>query len=129
MALPARASARDHVDRRTLVTVDHYGSHATLDRMAALHAAAWIKDFGSSALHLAGVASGMFDAYVTSAQKGHEIAAGYLLVNEAGGSVTDLNGNSLANDMYDFNATYGIIASGNAGLQSALIELLSSSPA
>ncbi|MBE3063441.1 MAG: hypothetical protein IMZ69_00245 [Spirochaetes bacterium] len=125
--VPARASSRQHVDRRTLIAVDHYGSYSAMDQMAALHATGWIKDFGSSALHLAGVSSGMFDAYVTSAQKGPEIAAGYLLITEAGGNVTGLSGKSIKNDAYDFNATYEIAACANMDLGRAVLGLLSRS--
>jgi fructose-1,6-bisphosphatase/inositol monophosphatase family enzyme len=37
----------------------------------------------------------MFDAYVTTGQKGREIAAGYLLITEAGGSFTDFDGRAI----------------------------------
>jgi myo-inositol-1(or 4)-monophosphatase len=124
---PARTSSRQHVDRRTLIAVDHYGSYSAMDQLASLHTTAWIKDFGSSALHLAGVSSGMFDAYVTSAQKGHEIAAGYLLISEAGGSVTSFKGKSIENDAYDFNATYEIAACATIDLGRAVLGLLSRS--
>ena len=74
----------------------------------------------------AGVAACIFDAYVTTAQKGHELAAGYLLVSGAGGSVTDLGGRNIKNNAHDFDSTYGIFASGNAHLGSASSGFLSS---
>jgi myo-inositol-1(or 4)-monophosphatase len=47
-----------------------------------------IRDFGSSALHLAYVAAGRLDAYVTYGQFVWDYSAGLLLVQEAGGIVT-----------------------------------------
>ncbi|GCE03846.1 inositol monophosphatase family protein [Dictyobacter aurantiacus] len=47
-----------------------------------------IRDFGSSALHLAYVAAGRLDAYVAYGQFVWDYSAGLLLVQEAGGFVT-----------------------------------------
>lgn len=49
---------------------------------------------GSAALDLAGVAAGRFDAYWERVLNPWDIAAGVLLVREAGGIVTDLDGTS-----------------------------------
>ena len=122
----ARTSQKNELNRRTLVPIDHYGSAHDLPRLAALHSRAWIKDFGSAGFHLAGVASGMFDAYVTTAQKGHEIAAGYLLITEAGGCLLDMTGRPLGTRPYDFNATYEIIAAGNKVLAESILSILHS---
>lgn len=50
---------------------------------------------GSSALHFAYVASGRFDALVNIGNHPWDFAAGILLIREAGGRVTDLEGNDL----------------------------------
>jgi myo-inositol-1(or 4)-monophosphatase len=47
---------------------------------------------GSSALNLCYVAAGRFDAYWASTTKTWDVAAGFLLVSEAGGVVTGLDG-------------------------------------
>ena len=51
-----------------------------------------IRDFGSSALHLAYVAAGRLDAYVAYGQFVWDYSAGLLLVQEAGGFVTCSDG-------------------------------------
>jgi len=54
-----------------------------------------IRRLGSSALDLAMVAAGHLDAYWESGLKCWDVAAGVLLVEEAGGRVTALDGTSL----------------------------------
>jgi myo-inositol-1(or 4)-monophosphatase len=51
-----------------------------------------IRRFGSAALDLAYVASGRLDAYYESSLNAWDLAAGILLVREAGGVATDFNG-------------------------------------
>ncbi len=47
---------------------------------------------GSAALNLCYVAAGRFDAYFARETKTWDVAAGWLLIREAGGIVTDING-------------------------------------
>ncbi len=61
--------------------------------------------FGSSALHLAKIAEGKTDIYMKSVFNYWDIAAGHVLITEAGGKVTDLNGRIVTKD------SIGIIAS------------------
>jgi myo-inositol-1(or 4)-monophosphatase len=124
--VPAHSSQVRELNRRTLIAIDHYGSSNEISKLAPLHEGAWIKDFGSAGFHLAGVASGMFDAYVTMGQKGHEIAAGYLLITEAGGSLTDLDGYALDAKTFDFDGKYEIIASANQALARLIVAALHS---
>jgi len=56
---------------------------------------------GSAALDLAYVASGRLDAYWEAGLKSWDIAAGMLLVQEAGGLATDLDGASIDLDKCD----------------------------
>ncbi len=51
-----------------------------------------IRRFGSAALDLAFVAAGRFDAYFEGAINAWDVAAGILLVQEAGGILTDYRG-------------------------------------
>ena len=53
---------------------------------------AGIRRFGSAALDLAHVASGRYDGFWESALHPWDVAAGILLVREAGGFVTDFRG-------------------------------------
>ena len=52
-----------------------------------------IRRLGAAALDLAYVACGRYDGYWESGLQSWDIAAGILLVTEAGGTVTDLRGN------------------------------------
>ena len=59
---------------------------------AAMAAAAGVRRWGAAALDLAYVAAGRFDAFWESGLSAWDIAAGILLVREAGGYVTELDG-------------------------------------
>lgn len=54
-----------------------------------------IRRFGASAIDLAYTACGHFDGYWEFNIKAWDIAAGCIIIEEAGGKVTDLNGNTL----------------------------------
>lgn len=71
---------------------------------------------GAAALDCCYVACGRFDAYYEEFVSPWDIAAGALIIAEAGGTVTDLQGSSL--DL----GVRGIVAS-NGALQPALIEV------
>jgi len=121
---PVHGSGRACLDRRTVTVVDHYSSCDDIARLGSIYPRAWVKDYGSSALHLAGVSSGMFDAYLGSAQKGHELGAGYRLICEAGGVVTDWEGAPLHDLPYDFDGRRPIVAAATPELGAALLEAL-----
>jgi myo-inositol-1(or 4)-monophosphatase len=96
------------------------GDHAAyLPTLAAVMAeASGIRRFGAAALDLAYVAAGRFDAYFESALFRWDVAAGVLLVREAGGRVTDLGGRG------DPSSTGNILAT-NGHLHAHLEALLS----
>ncbi len=64
-----------------------------------------IRRFGSPALELAYVAAGRFDGYWEADLRPWEIAAGLVLVREAGGFVTDLTGGGTMLESGDVLAT------------------------
>lgn len=118
-----RTSGRKVLDRRTLVIIDHYVCGEGVSGLLALYPRSWVKDFGSTALHLAGVGSGMFDAYLAPpSHKAYELGAGYLLVKEAGGFLSDWNGKPLGRREYDFFANYSLLAASSRELGQVLLS-------
>ena len=82
---------------------------------------AGIRRYGSAALDLAYVAAGRFDGFWERGLKAWDIAAGTVLVREAGGFVDEIDGGNLL-------ATGNIVA-GNEQLHPQLIERLRKSKA
>lgn len=80
---------------------------------------AGIRRFGSAALDLAWVAAGRYDAFWESGLKPWDVAAGYLLVKEAGGFVTDFRGTDRAVEK-------GEVFAANDVLHSKMHKLLAS---
>jgi myo-inositol-1(or 4)-monophosphatase len=78
---------------------------------------AGIRRTGSAAMDLAWVAAGRFDGYYERGLSPWDIAAGSLLVREAGGHVTDASGGKGALET-------GEIVAGNAPVHRAMLELL-----
>jgi myo-inositol-1(or 4)-monophosphatase len=78
-----------------------------------------LRRFGAAALDLAWVAAGRFDGYWERDLSSWDMAAGLLLVREAGGFVTDLDN---GDDMFG----KGHIVAGNEAIHRALIDLLQS---
>ncbi len=71
---------------------------------AAVTHARGVRRFGSAALDLAYVACGRFDGYFELGLKPWDVAAGILLVREAGGIVSDLRGQAAEVDGGEFLA-------------------------
>jgi myo-inositol-1(or 4)-monophosphatase len=80
-------------------------------------ATAGIRRAGSAALDLAWVAAGVFDGFWELRLAPWDVAAGILLVREAGGVVTDLEGTAVG-------ARDGAIVAGNPALHRWLLETL-----
>jgi len=92
-----RVSARQQLNTSVIATgmphVEH-GDHARyLATLAPVMAdAAGIRDFGAPALDLAYVAAGRFDGFWQYGLPPQDIAAGILMIREAGGFITDIEG-------------------------------------
>ncbi|HQN50955.1 MAG TPA: inositol monophosphatase family protein [Phenylobacterium sp.] len=92
-----RVAARRHLDESVLATGIPFLGHGQHARfLKELHQisqrVAGVRRYGSAALDLAYVAAGRFDGFWERDLKPWDIAAGTLLVSEAGGKVTDLDG-------------------------------------
>ncbi len=88
--------------------------------LAALGCAQAVHRSGSSALNLAYVAAGRMDGYWSTSLKPWDMAAGSLIVTEAGGRVTQLSGRPLDIEVPD------VLASNGTPLHDEMAELLSS---
>jgi myo-inositol-1(or 4)-monophosphatase len=84
-----------------------------------LSATAGMRRFGAASLDLAWVAAGRFDAFWERELKAWDIAAGILIVREAGGVVSDLKGR-------DNMLTGGDILATNDHLHRPLLDILKS---
>ena len=92
-----RVSARRDLADALIATGVPYKGHGRLDRFEKILGAvspevAGIRRFGSAALDLAWVAAGRYDGFWEEDLQIWDIAAGILLVREAGGFVTDFRG-------------------------------------
>ena len=68
-----------------------------------------IQRTGSAALNLAYLATGRLDGFWSHSLKAWDMAAGVLIVREAGGRVTRMSGEPLALEIPDLLATNGSI--------------------
>lgn len=68
-----------------------------------------VRRLGSAAIDLCWVAAGRFDGFFEHSLSPWDTAAGYLIVEEAGGKVTDMNGNKYSPYQKKLVATNGLI--------------------
>ena len=94
---------------------NHAAYHAKL--AAVTERTAGVRRWGAAALDLAFVAAGRFDAFFEFGLAPWDVAAGLLLVREAGGFVGDISGQPYA------LGGPSILAS-NAGLRDSMVEIL-----
>ncbi|HEV2561328.1 MAG TPA: inositol monophosphatase family protein [Rhizomicrobium sp.] len=92
-----RVAARKHLKEALLSTgipfLGREGHERFLKELEpVMNASAGVRRFGSAALDLAYVAAGRYDAFWERNLKAWDMAAGILLVREAGGVVSDLDG-------------------------------------
>ncbi len=82
------------------------------------------RTFGAISLDLAYVAAGKLDAVVSSGNMTTEIAAGMLLVKEAGGSVFDIDQSDIRSENLDTVLRSGDIIACNANIGKKVSDLL-----
>ena len=94
---PLHVSATDALIDSLLVTGFHYGIQRDPEELVSLFRefitrARAVRRLGSAALDLCYVAAGRFDGYWESKIQPWDVAAGALIVQEAGGRVSDVDG-------------------------------------
>ena len=111
---PIRVSREDRVQRALLATGFAYDVHDSpednLDRLArAVKRAGGVRRDGSAAIDLCYVACGRFDGYWELKLHPWDVAAGILIVEEAGGRVTDLSGGPAPASGREILASNGVL--------------------
>ena len=117
-----RVSSRRELTESLIATGIPFAGHGDFNQWRRIYDAvgpevAGIRRFGAASLDLAWVAAGRFDAYWESNLKPWDVAAGVLLVREAGGFVTDFRGGDRVMERNEFLAA-------NDGLHSRLHKLV-----
>jgi len=117
-----RVSARRELPDALIATGIPFLGHGNFAKWSRIFGAiapevAGIRRFGAAALDLAWVAAGRFDGYWESDLSPWDVAAGMLLVREAGGFVTDFRGGDKCIERSEFLA-------GNDVMHSKLHKLL-----
>jgi myo-inositol-1(or 4)-monophosphatase len=122
-----RVSARREMSDALFATGIPFAAVAPRNRLAfartlgaLMPATAGVRRFGSAALDLAWVAAGRYDGYWELGLKPWDVAAGALIVSEAGGTVTDPAGAVFGISDTDGND----VVAGNAHIQPKLRELV-----
>jgi myo-inositol-1(or 4)-monophosphatase len=117
-----RVSSRRNLDDALVATGVPYKGHGQLERFQRILEAvspevAGIRRFGSAALDLAWVAAGRYDGFWEEDLQFWDVAAGILLVREAGGFVTDFRGS-------EAGLAKGQVLAGNDQIHSRLHKLV-----
>lgn len=118
-----RVAGRKNLDDTIAVTgIPHRGrsGHEQFinEQRRVMEATAGIRRSGSAALDLAWVAAGRYDSYWERGIKAWDIAAGSIIVREAGGKVTDLEGD-------DKMLTKGHVLAANLPIHKEMLKTLS----
>ena len=121
---PLRVSSNERLIDALLVTGFPYQVHQTADTLVSLFAAFLsraqaVRRLGSAALDLCYVAAGRFDGFWEQHLKPWDMAAGALLVEEAGGRVTGLVGQP-------FDARGGQVVAANPAVHAAMLQTIAS---
>jgi myo-inositol-1(or 4)-monophosphatase len=117
-----RVSARRDLTESLIATGIPFMGHGDFSQWTRIFGAvaphvAGIRRYGAASLDLAWVAAGRFDGYWEADLQPWDVAAGMLLIREAGGFVTDFRGGDRAMDRSEFLA-------GNDAIHSKLHKLV-----
>ena len=119
---PLRVSAEDTLLDSLLVTGFHYGIQRDPEDLVSLFRefltkARAVRRLGSAALDLCYVAAGRFDGYWESKIQPWDVAAGALIVTEAGGRVTSVRGEH-------FRSRSGSVLASNGRIHDLMLEVI-----
>ena len=111
---PIKVSAADELIDSLLVTGFHYGIHRDPEELVSLFRefitrTRAVRRLGSAALDLCYVAAGRFDGYWESKIQPWDVAAGALIVEEAGGRVSTIAGEPFRSRAGSALASNGLI--------------------
>ena len=112
-----QVSGRSSIDRALLVVGDEKQDDFLSQLAAALPGCSGFRRYGAAALDLCYVAAGRFDAFFESGPKAWDVAAGSLIVKEAKGIVTSMNG--AKNDIYS-----GSFLASNPSIHTEIVKRL-----
>lgn len=119
---PIAVSQQQDMGQSLIATGFPYSFHSEVDVICArlkrvLLASQGIRRLGSAAIDLAYTACGRFEGYYETGLKPWDIAAGWLLVEEAGGQVSGIEGSA-------YNLDEHVIVASNARIHDQLLSLL-----
>ena len=119
---PLRVSSAARLVDAMLVTGFPYDVHARVDEIVGLFAAfvgqaRAVRRLGSAAIDLCWVAAGRMDGFWESDLKAWDIAGGALIVAEAGGCVTAMNGGPFA-------SRGGQVVASNGRIHDAMLDVI-----
>ena len=125
--VPLAVSSVDRLIDALLVTGFSYGVHKQADELVALFAAFLqtaqaVRRLGSAALDLCYVAAGRFDGFWEQHLRPWDLSAGALIVEEAGGRVTGIDG-------APFDTRHGHVLACNPALHPAMLAIIGASRA
>jgi myo-inositol-1(or 4)-monophosphatase len=117
-----RVSARRHLDESLIATGVPFQGHGDFNEWTKILAAvgpqvAGIRRFGAASLDLAFVAAGRLDGYWERNLQPWDIAAGQIMVREAGGTISDIGGK-------DDALKTGHVVCGNEYVHGELVKIL-----
>jgi myo-inositol-1(or 4)-monophosphatase len=119
---PLHASAASELIDSLLVTGFHYNIHRDSSELIGLFGefisrARAVRRLGSAALDLCYVAAGRFDAFWEHKLQPWDVAAGALIVQEAGGVITTIDG-------APFESRAGSVLASNGHIHSAMLDTI-----
>jgi myo-inositol-1(or 4)-monophosphatase len=120
--IPLRVSAADTLLDSLLVTGFHYGIQKDPEELVSLFRefitqSRAVRRLGSAALDLCYVAAGRFDGYWESKIQPWDVAAGALIVSEAGGRVSTITG-------APFRSRAGSVIASNGHIHDLMLEVM-----
>jgi len=119
---PIKVSTADELIDSLLVTGFHYGIHRDPEELVSLFRefitrTRAVRRLGSAALDLCYVAAGRFDGYWESKIQPWDVAAGALIVEEAGGRVSTIAGEP-------FRSRAGSVLASNGLIHDRMLEVI-----